>query len=65
MSTYKGIFAGASPYALPDSSTSEDSLDSVSTAIRCNSTAHPSGYLSEGESLLASGSNFPELSIAG
>uniref|UniRef100_A0A0M3IM61 SCP domain-containing protein n=1 Tax=Ascaris lumbricoides TaxID=6252 RepID=A0A0M3IM61_ASCLU len=58
------VLVGASPYALPDSSTSEDSLDSVSTAIRCNSTAHPSGYLSEGESLLASGSNFPELSIA-
>uniref|UniRef100_A0A914ZLJ3 AAA+ ATPase domain-containing protein n=2 Tax=Parascaris univalens TaxID=6257 RepID=A0A914ZLJ3_PARUN len=62
--TQRSAKTATSPYALPDSSTSEDSLDSVSTAIRCNSAVHPSGYLSEGESLLASGSNFPDLSIA-
>ncbi|VDM43530.1 unnamed protein product [Toxocara canis] len=56
--------SGANSYVLPDSSTSEDSLDSVSTAIRCNPAAHASGYLSEGESLLAGGSNLPELSVA-
>uniref|UniRef100_A0A1I7YF36 Calponin-homology (CH) domain-containing protein n=1 Tax=Steinernema glaseri TaxID=37863 RepID=A0A1I7YF36_9BILA len=42
-----------------DTSTSEDSLDSVSTTIHCV-TKKPSGYHSEGDSL-----SFPEVAIAG
>ncbi|MCP9263963.1 Adapter protein unc-53 [Dirofilaria immitis] len=48
-----------------DSSTSDDSLDSISTTIRCTVPHRPSGYLSEGESLFTSNTTLPELSMAG
>ncbi|KAL3995603.1 hypothetical protein ACH3XW_26520 [Acanthocheilonema viteae] len=51
--------------SLRDSSTSDDSLDSISTTIRCAAPHRPSGYLSEGESLFTANSTIPELSMAG
>ncbi|EFO15151.2 hypothetical protein LOAG_13359 [Loa loa] len=50
--------------SLRDSSTSDDSLDSISTTIRCAVPHHPSGYLSEGESLFTGNATVPELSMA-
>ncbi|VBB33418.1 unnamed protein product, partial [Acanthocheilonema viteae] len=50
--------------SLRDSSTSDDSLDSISTTIRCAAPHRPSGYLSEGESLFTANSTIPELSMA-
>uniref|UniRef100_A0A915PRV6 Uncharacterized protein n=1 Tax=Setaria digitata TaxID=48799 RepID=A0A915PRV6_9BILA len=49
---------------LRDSSTSDDSLDSISTTIRCAVPHRPSGYLSEGESLFTGNVTLPELSMA-
>ncbi|VDN06848.1 unnamed protein product [Thelazia callipaeda] len=50
--------------SLRDSSTSDDSLDSISTTIRCAAPHRPSGYFSEGESLCTSNIALPELSVA-
>lgn len=55
------LFVGS----LRDSSTSDDSLDSISTTIRCAAPHRPSGYLSEGESLFTANTTLPELSMAG
>ncbi|VDK81613.1 unnamed protein product, partial [Litomosoides sigmodontis] len=51
--------------SLRDSSTSDDSIDSISTTIRCGAPHRPSGYLSEGESLFTANVAIPELSMAG
>ncbi|CAG9537985.1 unnamed protein product [Cercopithifilaria johnstoni] len=55
---------GARNGSLRDSSTSDDSLDSISTTIRCAVPHRPSGYLSEGESLFTANTIIPELSVA-